>query len=66
MSEFDKLCQLLEDLNVNLATKASNAKIDKLMEEIKAKDQTIEPLTNIVGPLESNIDVMQNTIRVLV
>lgn len=63
MSEFEKINQTLIEIKDDLKTKASNAKIDELLEEIKSKDVRIVELERKMEKLEileSRIAILEN------
>ena len=47
----------LEEIKVQLATKATNDKIDELLKEIREKDKKIESLEARIEALEGKIEV---------
>lgn len=65
MGDIDKLYELLKEVKTELHSKASNEKIDKLIEEIKKKDEKIDNLQERVEILESKVAVLQNTVNLL-
>ena len=54
----DNLFKLIQEIKESLDTKASNAKIDELLAEIKKKDEKIDTL-------EANVKVLSQTVDLL-
>ena len=61
MADIDQIKGMLADIKNDLATKATNAKIDELVNELKAKDEKIHELEMKVMQLESRIEIVTNT-----
>ena len=65
MGDITKLYELLKEVKDDLKNKASNERIDILIDEIKKKDEKIQNLENRVEILESKVSVLQNTVNLL-
>ena len=64
-NEVQELKNMLEDIKKQLAEKATTAQINKLIEEIKAKDQKIKSLEEKVDELEAKVSIQEKTITLL-
>ena len=61
MANINQIKIILEDIQKDLATKATNEKIDLLVNELKAKDERINELETKVLSLESRLAILTNT-----
>ena len=65
IADLPSLHKLLVEVKTELATKASNEKIDELLNEIRIKDEKISSLEARVEILESQVAVCQRTVNLL-